>query len=366
MKHIVIDGRKLSHTTGRYTRKLLDNLQDIDRTNKYTVLVNKEDEDFWKPRDSSDNFSRVTVKYRHYTINEQLGFAVFLYKLNADLVHFTMPQQPLLYFKPTISTIHDLIILNFKNYGKNKYSFLFKQFIFRFFVAYIAHKSKAVLTVSNFSKKSIVEYCRVKPDKVFTTYAAADMIPGKSTAFKPLLGKDFFFYVGNAHVHKNLPMLVKAMPEILITHPDLFLVFVGKESVHHKKLQEGVPKEIANRVIFTGFVDDSQLKWLYENALLYTFPSLMEGFGLPGLEAMQHGLAVSSSNSSCLPEIYGDAARYYDPKDSMSIAEAIIELVSFPDLRQKLIKQGRKRASKYSWSRMTQETHDSYMKSISG
>jgi len=364
MKHIVIDGRKLSHTTGRYTRKLLDGLQDIDKENKYTVLINQEDESFWSPKPGSKNFTRTTVKYRHYSLNEQLGFALYLYRLKADLVHYTMPQQPLLYLKPTISTIHDLIILNFKNYGRSKASFLFKQFVFRFFVAIIARKSKRVLTVSNYSNKDIVDYCRVNPRKVITTYAAADKISGKAKEFKPLIGKRFIFYVGNAHVHKNLDLLVKAMPSIVEQEPDLILAFVGKESVHHKKLKQSVPKELSENIMFTGFVDDLELKWLYENALAYTFPSLMEGFGLPGLEAMQHGLAVSSSNSSCLPEVYGDAAEFYDPNDPNDAARAILRLVQSPKRRNELIKLGVQKASEYSWAKMSKQTLQQYLESI--
>jgi glycosyltransferase involved in cell wall biosynthesis len=135
---------------------------------------------------------------------------------------------------------------------------------------------------------------------------------------------------------------------------------IDKNYARIKKLAE--ERDLSESVIFTGFVDDSKLRWLYENTAAYVFPSLSEGFGLPGLEAMAHGAPVASSNATCLPEIYGGAAHYFDPYDENDMALKIFKVVSDDDLRDSLIKKGRARAKKYSWSRTAEETLKVYKK----
>jgi len=109
-------------------------------------------------------------------------------------------------------------------------------------------------------------------------------------------------------------------------------------------------------------MDDEYVNWLYENTSAYVFPSLMEGFGLPGLEAMGNGAPVVSSNATCLPEVYGDAAHYFDPTSVTDMAKSIDEVLSDETLRKKLIKNGFEQIRKYSWEKTSQQTHDVYMK----
>jgi len=103
-------------------------------------------------------------------------------------------------------------------------------------------------------------------------------------------------------------------------------------------------------------VSEGELRWLYEHCAAYVFPSLSEGFGLPGLEAMQHGAPVVSSNATCLPEVYGDAAHYFDPLDVQAMADAINEVITDKDLRARLIAAGHTQAATYSWKRMAEQT----------
>lgn len=93
--------------------------------------------------------------------------------------------------------------------------------------------------------------------------------------------------------------------------------------------------------MFTGFISDEQLRWMYENTAVYCFPSLSEGFGLPGLEAMLHGAPVASSTATCLPETHGDAAHYFDPFSVEDIAKSIDDILSDDKLRNELIKKAR-------------------------
>ena len=139
------------------------------------------------------------------------------------------------------------------------------------------------------------------------------------------------------------------------------LVLAGKQEYHSRKLQRWAAKKpYVDSIIFTGFVSDAELKWLYENARVYAFPSLSEGFGLPGLEAMVHDCPVASSDATCLPEVYGSAAQYFDPKDPEDIAEAILKVINNEKLRKDLIKKGHSQARKFSWRKMAQETLEVY------
>ena len=172
----------------------------------------------------------------------------------------------------------------------------------------------------------------------------------------------FVLHVGSAFPHKNLEGLIKSYEVIRQTNPELNLVLAGKKEYYYKKLEASVGKQHAlkNKVVFTGIVADAELKWLYEHAEDYVFPSLSEGFGLPGLEAMVHGCPVVSSNATCLPEVYGDAAHYFDPENSEDIAAKILEVISDKNLRESLIKKGFKQAAKYSWKKTAEQTLEVY------
>ncbi|MDA2935811.1 glycosyltransferase family 4 protein [Patescibacteria group bacterium AH-259-L05] len=175
------------------------------------------------------------------------------------------------------------------------------------------------------------------------------------------LKEPYLLYVGNAYPHKNLERLISAFKIVLQKQPELYLVLVGKIDYFYERLQDFV-KELGleKNVIFTGYVSDSELSWLYTHGLAYVFPSLSEGFGLPGLEAMTHSLPVISSNKEPLPEIYGEAALYFNPEDINEMAHAILQIVQSKEVREKLKKVGRVKVKKYSWDRCAKQTLEVY------
>jgi len=173
--------------------------------------------------------------------------------------------------------------------------------------------------------------------------------------------KPYLLYVGNAYPHKNLERLLKAFKIVLEKEPSLCLVLVGEVDYFYQRLQKFAQDlDLKKKVIFTGQVQDEELAWLYQNGLAYVFPSLREGFGLPGLEAMKHGLAVVSSNRGSLPEIYAKSAYYFDPENVGEIAEVILEVIRNRNLREKLKKRGLEQAKKYSWEKCARETLEVY------
>ncbi len=163
-------------------------------------------------------------------------------------------------------------------------------------------------------------------------------------------------YVGRPTPHKNLERLIEAFQIVKAQHPALHLVLAGKKDINYKQIEANVKAKQISQVSFTDFISDGQLRWLYENCQAYVFPSLSEGFGLPGLEAMQHSAPVVSSDATCLPEVYGDAAHYFDPLNIQSMADAINEVITDQTLRSKLIDNGTQRVQTFSWRRMAQQT----------
>jgi glycosyltransferase involved in cell wall biosynthesis len=271
-----------------------------------------------------------------------------------------MTHQPVLYFGKTVTTIHDLTTARFTNPTKNYFVFKFKQWIYRAVLIYVAHKSKAIFTISNFVKKDLAGYTHVKPAKITVTYLAADRISESPEVVDELVGQQVIMYVGRPLPHKNLGRLIEAFKEIKKTHPKLKLVLGGKKDVLFDKYEKQVNEEGVSDVVFTGFVSEGQLRWLYESCSAYVFPSLSEGFGLPGLEAMVHGAPVVSSNGTCLPEIYGSAAHYFDPQDINDMAAKISQVIDDKPLRQKLVAAGKAQAKKYSWAEMARQTLEVY------
>ena len=357
--HIAIDARIINSTSGRYIERLVTYLQEIDRKNDYTILVREKDRDYWKPK--YDNFKVVVAEYDQFSFAEQLGFNRMLNKLKADLVHFGIVQQPILYRGRKVTTFHDLTLVKTWNSDKNWFVYHFKQFVGKFVFRDVAHTNDHIIAISEFTKKELIEFTHIPEDKVTVTYESSDIIAAGSKKY-PLVFKKYILYVGNQSDYKNIKRLGDAHQALLRRHPDLGLVLVGKKNAAALKNEAYFTKKGYANILFTDFVPDNQLSWLYTHATAYVFPSLMEGFGLPGLEAMGHGLPVVSSNATCLPEVYGDAAYYFDPKNTESMARAIDDVLTSEKIRRDLSKKGFQQIKKYSWKKMAEQTHAVYMK----
>ena len=362
---IAIDARILSLSTGRYVRQLLEKLQEVDKKNEYLVLLKRSDINKWDSK--SDNFSKVVSDYSIYSISEQLAFCIQLYKLNVDLVHFTMPQHPIFYLRKFVVTIHDLTLLTHKplrssNPLSELYSNFVKPAVFRLVLSSAIKKSDLIITPSLYVKNEIIKRFGTYSKKVTVTYEAADRLGVIGEPFENLVQEKYILAVGNAYPHKNLKKLVRAMDTDSLKMKTL--VISGKEDSFYKQLRDYANRKRITNVVFTGYVSDGQLEWLYQNASLYVFPSLSEGFGLPGLEAMSYGTPVASSNATCLPEVYGDAAVYFDPTSVEDMARVISETLSDKELLAKLRKAGPEHAKKFSWKKMAEETLEVYQKAL--
>lgn len=358
MAKIAIDARVYRDSTGRYARKLIENLEKLGSEHECVVLLSPKEFSDYTPK--SKNFSKLRAPYPKFSFSEQLGFKTFLDDLGADLVHFTMVQQPIRYHGLKVTTMHDLTALRFRDVDKNKFKFWIKQQAYALVNKSAAKHSARIITASNYVKEDILNFAGIHPKKITVTPEAADEITEKGESISELSGKKFIMYVGRPQAHKNLRRLIEAFRIIKSSHPDLRLVLVGKTDPLYQSHQDYVKQQKIKGVIFTGFVSEGQLRWLYQNTQAYVFPSLSEGFGLPGLEAMAHGAPVISSDATCLPEVHGEAALYFDPTSVEDMATQLHGILGDDKLRQKLIKAGYTRVKEFSWQRMAEQTHQIY------
>lgn len=358
---IILCCREWGGSTGRYARTLVNYLQDLDNTNEYVVLLSPDDYDTWLPQNK--NFTKMLCPYKDYSFSEQTGLKKMLDAMKPDLVHFTMTQQPIFFQGKTVTTMHDLTILRFDNPSKNKIIYTFKKIIYRFVCYAVAKKSVRIITPTSYVKTDIATCTGVKESKIKVISEGASFISNPARSIDDLRNKNFIMYVGRPNPHKNLENLIRAFAVIVKTYPNLHLVLAGSKDQLYERLEKKYEHVVPN-IYFTGYISDSRLRWLYENCEAYIFPSLSEGFGLPGLEAMSHGAPVISSSATCLPEVYGDAAIYFDPHDTDDISNKIITVLSNQKLRNLLVKRGKKRAKMYSWKHMAIETLSVYKSAL--
>jgi glycosyltransferase involved in cell wall biosynthesis len=356
--HIVIDARIISSSTGRYIERLLHYLEKIDTTNNYTVLVREKDKNYWKP--TNKNFVVDIADYAPHSFEEQIGFLKQLNSYRADLVHFAQVHQPVGYRGKKITTIHDFTLLNTYNPDKNWFVFRAKQFVGKFVFRHVVHTSEAIICPTNYTRGELLHRYNVPGEKVITTHLAGEMRTKAITPYEKVGDSPFIMYVGQQSEYKNIARLGDAHQRLLAAHPDLKLVLVGKIDSAAERNQNYFSKKSYKNIIFTGFCEDDQLNWLYKNTAAYIFPSRMEGFGLPGIEAMMMGAPVVSSNATCLPEVYGDAATYFNPLDVDDMSRKIETVLSDKEFRASLIKKGYAQANKYSWKQTATLTHRVY------
>lgn len=320
----------------------------------------------------SHEFVFLNPPFHWHSLDEQLKMPSYLSKQNLDLVHFPYFNVPLFYNKPFVVTIHDLIINDLDTGRASTLSFPFyklKRFGYHLTVSHAIYMSKAIIVPSNATKNEVKRhYPRVRGDKIYATYEAADEINTKQyhPSSLPLKSKQFLLYVGNAYPHKNVDLLVDAFADVKSSR--LSLVLVGKKSFFYDKLQQYVNAKYPKLpIFFTGELSDNELSWLYQKALGLVVPSLMEGFGLPALEALSVGTPVIASDIPALHEICQRAALYFNPRKKQELTKAIINLNHYKEnpLITKNIVAGKIRAQTFSWEKMVRETVEIYERCFS-
>jgi glycosyltransferase involved in cell wall biosynthesis len=358
---IVVDARKLhDFGIGTYIRNLVTELGRLDHEAEYVLLTKPEDAA--AAAAAGPNFRAVVETSRPYSLAEQWRVPMAAARARADLLHEPHYVLPPLTRCRTVVTIHDCIHLRFPEYLPSRAAFAYAHAMIRL----AARKADRVLTVSDASKRDILHYTGVRPEKVVVVHngldarfaAAPDADAMDRVRQRFQLDHPFVLYVGNIKPHKNLERLIAAFASMRADGPEgLKLVVIGDETSKHPALRQAVHRHrLDKHVRFFGFQPAATLVTFYRLARAFVFPSLYEGFGLPPLEAMANETPVVTSNLSSLPEVAGDAAVLVDPYDVASIAEGIRRAVTDEPLRQQLIARGRARAREFSWARAAADT----------
>lgn len=362
IKHIVVDARtRRSSGVGRYVDRLIEHLQTLDKTNLYTIVVEPTDD--WQP--AASNFTALPCAFKRFSFNplDQFTFARFLRALKPDLVHFAItPQEPLFYFGARITTTHDLTMLGFTRAGRLPLPIHWLRMAGYRVLFWASHRvSKQILVPTEWVAKDVASLHPFTKDRLVVTLEATE--PALAVASEPMpeIAPPFIMHAGSPFPHKNIERLIDAFELLKLSHTDLKLVLAGKKEFYFQQLEPRIRSSTyASDIIVPGFISDAQLKWLYEQTAAYVLPSMSEGFGLPGLEAMTHGAPLVSSNATCLPEVYGDAAEYFDPYDVSDIASAIDRVISDAGRSKDLIIAGKAQVKKFSWKTMARQTIDVY------
>ncbi len=250
---------------------------------------------------------------------------------------------------PQIATIHDL---NFEHYPKDL-PWLVSSY-FRTFFPKFARKAKHILTVSNFSKKDIVDTYGIPNNKISVVYngisdefseLSTDEI--NETRHQFANGNPYFLFVGSLHPRKNIKRLVEAYAEFSLTNSEIDLVIVG--NAMWKQEEFHLTSETKQRIHFLGHLSTKDLSRVTGAAFALSYVPYFEGFGIPLIEAMRCGVPIISANTSCLPEIAGDAAIYCDPFSTMDITEKMRNLAEDVALQTSLSKNSLVRSNQFSW-----------------
>ena len=387
---IGIDARMYGYAQtgiGNYIRHLLKSIFELDKENNFVVFLLSEEFDNFKI--PNERIKKVKVSAKWYGWKEQFLFPIKLYQEKLDLMHFTHFNSPVLYFKKSIVTIHDVTPFHFPGH---KMKSLIRRIGFKLVFLSSVKKASKIIAVSGNTKNDIINYFKIKENKIKVIYEGVDeqfrarTLAGvhsldckkndlnkiKSYRLSRKLGtelqitKPFIFYTGVWRNHKNLVGLIKAFAILKNKYKlNYQLVLGGKEDPYYPEVRETWQKlGLEKDIIRTGFIDQECLPLFYNEAELFVIPSFYEGFGLIGLEAMACGIPVVSSNTTSLPEILGEAAIYFNPHNPEEMAEKMKLVLTDKKLYNRLRENGFRQIRKYSWERMGEETMRVYKKNI--
>lgn len=280
-----------------------------------------------------------------------------------DLLHSLGTTSPPVTGMPSISTILDLIYEHFPDTFPAA-----ARLGLKVLVGPGARRADRVIAISEATKRDVVEHLRVPADRVDVAYLGYGMRTPDTVTDEPTLrGRHglgtgrVILCVSAALVHKNLPRLIEAFARLGDEHADTRLVLAGHAGREHDALvQHARDHGVADRVTLTGWVSDADLEGLYRLATCCAYPSLFEGFGLPVLEAMARDRPLACANTTSLPEVAGDAAALFDPRDTQQIAASLRRLLTDEAYAAALVARGRERVGRFTWEACADQVLASY------
>ncbi|MET4138761.1 glycosyltransferase family 1 protein [Pedobacter sp. UYP1] len=298
--------------------------------------------------------AKIILKKKRKRNNWNLSYANHkISKNNFGLLHATYYNP---YFlenlkKPLVITVHDMIHENFSHLFKDVEETINQKKI-------MIESADLIIAISMYTRQEILRHYPHLADKIKVVYHG--LPENILTAANEILPKRFLLYVGDRFAqYKNFEPLINAISPIITHEKELYLICAGGGEFNNDEIELFRKNGILEYVKQTD-ATDSQLIQFYQDALMFLYPSLEEGFGLPILEAFKNGCAIACSNSSCLPEIGGDAVSYFDPKDINSIHQTVFMLINDAALRLQLINNGHERIKDFTFQKCLDQTIDCY------
>ncbi len=359
---IGIDARLAYHRgVGTYAANLIIALSKTDPRNEYSLFNAPP---LLKEKVQNRNFQWVDLPPKNPAYYEQIQLPRAARERKLDFLHYVDNTATLFDPFPYVLTLHDVMHerplrdVRVKPTLRQRFLHLYK----KWFTPRSALKAKAIITISEYSKRSIVEKIGLPSGKIHVIPEGVDQELFVYTRRKH--SKIFKILVqGATDERKNLANILKAA-RILKGQGKLFqLVVIGMDLGDLKQshcLDQTIEMELGPQVEWVGNVPFDVLKEIYSGVDLFLYPSKIEGFGLPLLEAFACGVPVITSNRTALPETAGEAALLVDPESPESISEAVKQIMEKPSLRKRLVEKGLKRAEEFSWERTARLTRKVY------
>jgi len=299
-----------------------------------------------------------------FTVREQFRLPYELRRLSPDVTHFPYLAMPFATPCPFLLTIHDIIPLRLRQY----YTFR-QRILYRVSLSAALHRARFVICVSETTRSDLISAFRVDSERLqvvhqgiserFRSCAREEVRRVRLSHGFP---EEYILYVGSNKPHKNLAALIDAYACLRHAPP---LILAGVEDPRYQSFRRRIDDlHLEDRVRINGPVPEEDLPALYSGALAFVFPSVYEGFGLPPLEAMACGVPVACSNIPALCETVGDAALFFNPENSNSIAAALERILQDEKLRGDLKDRGLRRSAEMSWETAVQKTRSLYRRAV--
>lgn len=367
--------RQKKHGMDIVALELIKALHDIDRENEYHIFV-KKDADTSCLQLQHPNFILHILPSMPYPVWEQVYLPSYIRKLKLDVLHCTANTAPIFCPCKKVVTLHDIIFLESNPLNKGTWYQKFGNLYRRWLVPVVVKTTDILITVSYYEQKRIKDHFKLGDDKVkvvyngvgnhfFHSHGASEI---KAIKDKYILPENFILFLGNKNPKKNLPNVVRAYSKYVDMRPNglsLVILDFPKDSLEEFVQTEGLNKEIVEKTVSPGYVNNKELPVLIQASTLFLYPSLRESFGIPILEAMAGHIPVITSNTSSMPEVAGDAALFVNPESVGEIGDAILQLEDDIDMQKRLVEAGVKRSAQFSWKSSALQSVAIYRETLS-
>ena len=344
------------------TKTYLDELLKVFRRINGQAIELKEFNSIWKPYWGHSKWGKA-LEHVQFFIWKQVTLPIKTLLAGSDVLICTDYYVPLTKLKAKhLVVFHDALFFDHPEYYNPVWLKLFK-----WIALPAARKADVIIAPSQFSKERLLLHEKGFEGKIKVVFQGRKTINEKATvtpstqqAINALAGKPYILHVGVLEKRKNLAFLIRVVHAIRKTH-DVKLLLVGRPNPKifnnsEKEILETIAElNMKEHVVFAGYVPDEDLPTLYKGALVYAFPSIYEGFGIPILEAFHYQVPVAVANNSCLPEIGGDAVSQFDPFDLDDAKNVLLSLIDSTAIRQKQISKGNELSRSFSWDNSARE-----------